>query len=183
MTYHFPHTIENSIGEKIIFKSVESSAGGDKVIVESFCKPGGGPPMHTHFKQDECITVISGKMGYQISGKEPKIATAGETVLFKRGIPHKFWVVGEDSLHCKGYVQPVNTVIFYLSALFSAQNKSGKGKPETFDGAYLLTKYASEYDIVEIPLFVKKFILPITCFIGGLLGKYKHFKDAPPPVK
>jgi len=116
--------------------------------------------------QDECITVIAGKMGYQFSGKEPQIATAGETVLFKRGIPHKFWVVGEDSLHCKGYVQPVNTVIFYLSALFSAQNKSGKGKPETFDGAYLLTKYASEYDIVEIPLFVKKFILPITCFIG-----------------
>jgi hypothetical protein len=80
-------------------------------------------------------------------------------------------------------VQPVNTVIFFLSALFAAQNKSGKAKPETFDGAWLLTKYASEYEMVEIPSFVKKIILPVVCFIGGLLGKYKHFKEAPAPVK
>jgi quercetin dioxygenase-like cupin family protein len=182
MKYTLPHTIENCIGEKIIFQSVEPSPGGDKVIVEAFCKPGSGPAMHTHFKQEEELTVISGKLGYQVFRQEAKYATAGETILFKRGTPHKFWAEGQEQLHCKGWIQPANTIVFFLSAVYAAQNKSGKGEPELFDGAYLLTKYASEYEMPEIPLFVKKVIFPITYFIGRLLGKYKHFKDAPTPL-
>jgi hypothetical protein len=53
---------------------------------------------------------------------------------------------------------------------------------DAFDGAYLLTRYSAEYDLPEIPPFVKKIIIPITYFIGRLLGKYKHFRDAPEPV-
>lgn len=183
MNYKYPHTIENCIGEKIIFQSVEHSTNGDKVLVEAFCKPKAGPAMHTHFKQEEELTVVSGKMGYQLFGQEPKFASAGETVLFKRGTPHKFWADGNEPLHCNGWIQPANTIVFFLSAVYAAQNKSGKGEPDPFDGAYLLTKYSSEYDMPEIPSFVKKVIFPITVFIGQLLGKYKHFKDAPTPLK
>lgn len=183
MNYKFPHTIENCIGEKLIFQSVEPSAGGDKVLVEAFCRPGAGPPMHTHFKQEEELTVITGKMGYQLLGQEPEYAEVGETILFRRGTPHKFWAEGQGHLHCKGWVQPANTIVFFLSAIYAAQNKSGKGEPELFDGAYLLTKYATEYDMPEIPSFVKKVIFPATYFIGRLLGKYKHFDDAPPALK
>lgn len=43
MKYTFPHTIENSHGEKIIFKSI----GGEKLWLESFCASGSGPIMHT----------------------------------------------------------------------------------------------------------------------------------------
>ncbi len=183
MNYKYPYTIENCVGEKIIFQSVEASNGGDKVIIEAFCKPGAGPAMHTHFKQEEELTVISGKMGYQLFGQEPKFANTGETVLFNRGTPHKFWAEGQEELHCKGWIQPANTIVFFLSAVYAAQNKAGKSEPEAFDGAYLLTKYASEYDMPEIPSFVKKVIFPVTCFIGRLLGKYKHFEDAPSALK
>jgi quercetin dioxygenase-like cupin family protein len=183
MSYTLPHTIENCIGEKLIFQSIEKSGNGEKVLVEAFCKPKAGPAMHTHFKQEEELTVISGKMGYQILGQEPNFAKAGETILFKRGTPHKFWADGNEPLHCKGWIQPANSIVFFLSAVYAAQNKSGKGEPEPFDGAYLLTKYSTEYDMPEIPSFVKKIIFPITVFIGQLLGKYKHFKDAPKAIK
>lgn len=183
MQYTYPYTIENPVGEKIIFQSVEKTPNGDKVLLDAFCKPKSGPSMHTHFKQDEELTVISGKMGYLIPGQEIKYATAGETVLFKRGTPHKFWAEGNDVLHCKGWIQPANSVVYFLSALYAAQNKSGKAEPDPFDGAYLLTKYAGEYDMPEIPSFVKKVILPITVFIGRLRGKYKHFNDAPAPLR
>lgn len=183
MEYKYPHTIENCVGEKIIFQSVEPAEGGDKVILKAFCQPGAGPAMHTHFRQDESLTVVAGKMGYQTPGQEPKFADPGETVLFKSGTPHKFWAEGQEELQCTGWIQPAHSVVFFLSAVYAAQNKSGKGEPEPFDGAFLLTKYASEYDMPEIPSFVKKVILPVTCFIGGLLGKYKHFKDAPPALK
>ncbi len=183
MNYKYPHTIENCLGEKIIFQSLEQSDNGDKILVEAFCKPNAGPAMHTHFKQEEELTVVSGKMGFQLLGQEPKFASAGETVLFKRGIPHKFWADGIEPLHCKGWMQPANSIVYFLSAVYAAQNKSGKGEPELFDGAYLLSKYSREYDMPEIPSFIKKVIFPITVFIGQLLGKYKHFKDAPIPLK
>lgn len=103
--------------------------------------------------------------------------------MFKRGVPHRFWNAGEEVLHCTGWVKPANTLVFFLSSVYAAQNKAYSERPETFDAAYLLTRYASEYDMAEMPTFVKRFIMPVTYYIGRLLGKYKHFKDAPAPVK
>lgn len=180
MKVQFPYTIENCIGEKIIFHELQENG---KAILENFVTPGHGPVMHTHFRQDEELLVVNGRLGYQLLGQEPKYATAGESVLFKRGTPHRFWNAGDDVLNCKGWVQPANSIVFFLSALYAAQNKSGKGEPEKFDGAYLMTRYATEYDLPEIPAFVKKVILPIIYRIGLLLGKYKHFEGAPAPLK
>ena len=183
MNYQFPHTIQNCIGEKIIFQRIEQTPEGDKLIAESFCQPGSGPIMHTHFKQEEGMTVLSGIMGYQVLGEEPAFVYPGESIVFKKGVPHRFWAEGKELLHCRGWLAPVNTIVFYLTSIYSAQNKSGTGRPEMFDAAYLLTRYASEYEIAEMPGFVKKVIIPITYGIGKLLGKYKHFKNAPEPVR
>ncbi len=179
MPISYPHTIENCVGEKLTFKKLEN----DKLIVEAYCQPQSGPAMHTHFKQDEELTVVSGKMGYQIPGEAPKFLSKGESILFKRGTPHKFWAERDEALHCHGWVAPANSLAFFLSAVYAAQNKSGKGQPEAFDSAFLLTKYTSEYDMPEIPSFIKKVIFPATVLVGKLLGKYPHFKDAPPALK
>jgi quercetin dioxygenase-like cupin family protein len=183
MTITYPHTIENCLGEKLIFHKIEKEPGGDKLVGENYVQPGSGPVMHTHWLQDECFTVISGRLGYQLSGQPKQFAHAGETVLFKKGTPHQFWNAGDEVLHCKGWVKPAHNMLFFLSGIFAAQNKSGKAQPELFDGAYLLKRYASEYDLTEMPRLVKRVIIPATYYVGKLLGKYKHFKDAPEPVK
>lgn len=183
MNYQLPHTIQNCIGEKLTFKELVREPDGDKLIVENFVTPKNGPPMHTHFLQDEAITVVRGRMGYQVQGQEPKFVGEGESIVFKRGVPHRFWNDGDDILHCTGWVKPANTLVFFLSSVYAAQNKSGSERPEKFDGAYLLTRYSSEYEMAGIPGFVKKVILPITYRIGKVLGKYKHFQNAPEPVK
>ena len=183
MNYKLPHTIKNCIGETLIFQELVKEADGDKILVENYVVPKSGPPMHTHFLQDECLTVVEGRIGYQVLGEEPKFAGPGETVLFTRGTPHRFWNDGEEILHCKGWVKPANTIVFYLSSIYEAQNKAGSEQPEKFDGAYLMKRYAKEYDMPELPGFVKKIIIPITYYIGKLLGKYKHFKNAPEPVR
>ena len=141
MKYTLPHTIENCHGAKIIFKSIEKSNEVEKVFVDTFCIAGVGPGMHTHLKEEEELSVVSGKMAYQLLGQKTKYLNAGETVLFKRGIPHKFLADGQEPLQLKGWLNPSNTSIFFLSSLCAAQNKSGKLAPEAFDRAYLLTKY------------------------------------------
>ena len=183
MNYKLPHVIENCIGERIIFQEIQKTEKGDKLIGEAYCQPGSGPVMHTHFKQEEGMTVISGRMGYQVLGEEPQYAGPGETVVFAAGVAHKFWAEGNEVLHCKAWVAPVNTFVFFLTSVYAAQNKSGTARPEQFDAAYLLTRYASEYELVDIPPFVKKVVIPTTYLLGKLLGKYKHFKNAPEPVR
>ena len=182
MGHQLPLTIQNPAGETIIFRELVKEPDGDKVLVENYVTSKNGPPMHTHFLQDEELTVVRGRIGYQILGGQPQYAGAGETILFKRGVPHRFWNEGTEILHCRGWIKPANTIVFFLSSLYEAQNKSGTERPEKFDGAYLLKRYASEYDMNEIPRFVKKIIIPVTYYVGRILGKYKHFKAAPAPL-
>lgn len=182
INYKLPYTIESHLGEKIVFKEIVHDADGDMVLLDIYCKPKAGPAMHVHFKQDESFTIVKGTLSAQILGEEPTHHTAGETITFKRNIPHRFWNDGEDELVLSGWIKPVNSIIFFLDTLYKAQNKSGSDRPEAFDGAYLLVRYKSEYDMPELPGFVKKVIMPITYFIGRLLGKYKKFENAPKPL-
>ncbi len=144
MQYPLPHTIENCIGEKLIFKELLPEEGGDRLLVENYVVPGSGPTMHTHWLQDEALTVVEGRLGYQVQGSPQKYAAAGETVVFQRGTPHRFWNAGKEVLHCTGWLKPANTIVFFLSPIYAAQNKSGGARPERFDAAYLLTRYAAD---------------------------------------
>lgn len=183
MKIQYPHTIENGHGEKLVIQSIEHEPDGDLVPGENWVQPGSGPPMHVHFLQDEGFTVVSGKIGYQMLGGPEQFAGPGETAVFKRGVPHRFWNAGDEVLHCTAWVKPADNFVYFLSAIFEAQKKSGKPQPDIFDAAFLLTRYKSEYDMLEIPGFVKKVVFPVVVFLGKLLGKYKHFADAPEPVK
>jgi len=183
MNFSFPHTIRNCLGEIITFDAIHHEPDGDRVTGENFVAPGCGPIMHTHWQQDEGLTVITGLMGYQILGGEEKFLSPGESIEFKRGVAHRFWNAGDETLNCKCWVKPVNSFVFYISSVFAAQNKSRKAQPEMFDGAYLMHRYRSEYDLTDVPPFVKNFVVPMTVGIGKMMGRYKHFRNAPEPLK
>lgn len=185
MKYPFklPHSIESPFGEVLIFHSVVEEDGEKKLIAHNKVKPGSGPPFHVHFKQDESLTVTRGKLGYQIEGEEEKFLNSGESILFKRGEMHRFWNAGDDLLECEGWVKPANSFDYFITGVYNSMKKAGKPEGDPFDSAYLMTRYRSEYDLKDIPGFVKKVVFPITVQVGKLLGKYQHFKDAPKPVK
>lgn len=183
MKLQLPHTIKNCVGETIIFHELIQEPDGEKLVGENFVMPQCGSPMHVHLLQEEGFTVAKGKMGYQILGQPERFAEEGETVIFDKGTPHRFWNAGDDVLNCKAWVKPVYSYSYFLQAVFNAQNKSGKAQPALFDAAYLITRYKSEYDMLEIPVPVKKLVFPIVYAVGKLLGKYRHFEDAPAAVK
>ena len=43
-------------------------------------------------------------------------------------------------------------------------------------------KYKSEFDMLEIPSFVRKTIFPVSLFFGKIRGLHKKFADAPEPL-
>lgn len=180
--FKYPHTIQHG-GEEITFERIVEENGMKKVILSNRVQPNSGPPFHVHFKQDESLTVQQGKLGYQIFGQSEQFVGVGETIVFKRGEMHRFWNAGDTELICTGWVNPMNTLDYFLNGVYSALSKSKNPQGDQFDMAFLMTRYRTEYDMHVIPTFVKKVIMPITVFIGNLLGKYNHFKDAPEPIK
>jgi quercetin dioxygenase-like cupin family protein len=183
MQYNYPHSIENGGGETLTFIRKVEDANGGYLEVENFVTPGSGPPMHVHHKQEESLTVVSGKIGVQVLGEEPKFYEAGHTVTFPRGQGHKFWNAGNEPLICKGWVRPIDNIEYFLTEIYRSTKENGGKGPGNFDGAYLLTRYKTEFGLVEVPGFVRKFIFPITIFFGKLSGKHKKFKGAPEPVR
>jgi hypothetical protein len=139
--------------------------------------------MHVHYMQDEAITVRRGKMGCQTMGQAPVYYEEGQEALFLRNIPHRFWNAGADELIVSGWIKPAGNFIFFITALYAAQQKSGTHRPELFDAAYLTVRYKKEYGMPELPAFVSQVVMPIMYGLGKLLGKYKHFADAPEPLK
>jgi len=180
MKLNLPQTI-TSPGEKITFLKTFVKDGVEILEADIEVQPKAGPPMHTHYKQDESFTILSGTMAYKVPGQEVKYAYPGETVLIKAGIPHKFWNAGNDLLKCKGYVTPPDNFVYFLTELYKSINEN-KGRPGMYDGAFLLNRYKSEFGMLEIPAFVQKIIFPIVLVIGSLTGRNKKYCNAPIPV-
>ena len=183
MKYTYPHTINNGGGEEITFVSFIDDADGGRLEIENKVHPGGGPPMHVHHLQDESLTVVKGKIAAQVFGQEATFHGPGETVTFKRGVPHRFWNPGQEILICRGWASPANNMEYFLTEIYKSTSRNGGTRPSAFDGAFLQTKYKTEFDMVEIPAFVKKVIFPVILLLGKLAGKHKKFEGAPQAVR
>jgi mannose-6-phosphate isomerase-like protein (cupin superfamily) len=180
---NYPYTIENGKGERLTFLGVKRDADGERAEAEGLAQPGSGAPMHVHHLQEEAVRVISGRVGYQNFGEEPKFAGPGEVVIWPAGTPHKWWNAGDTELRTSGWCRPADNMEFFLGTLFESTKANGGKGPGFFDAAYLLTRYRLEYDMLEMPLVVRRVVFPIVYVIGRVLGKYGKFKDAPSPIR
>ncbi len=179
----YPITITNGAGERLTFLRLATDADGEFLEVENCVAPKAGPPMHVHYRQDESLTVQQGSIVWQVLGEQPQYGSAGDTVTFQAGTPHKFWNCGDDDLICTGWVRPPHNVVYFLSALFDSQKRHGGGRPDPTEAAYLVRRYRTEFGILEVPPFVQRFIFPLQVGIGHLSGKFKRYRDAPEPLR
>lgn len=178
----FPKRIDNGAGEVLIFERIEQAADGPRLIVRNEVQPGAGPPMHVHHRQEESLTVVSGRMGYQIRGGAPHVLGPGETGTFAAGVAHRFWAEGGEVLRCSGHISPPDNVAYFLSEIYASTRRNGGGKPDDLEAAYLMHKYRSEFDMTEIPGFVKGVVFPVLRAIGHLTGRYEKYRDGPAPL-
>jgi len=168
----------NKNSETLIFTKTAKETNGMITEFEGYDEPGIGPPVHVHFKQEEGIEVVKGTMRIKTLQKE-FVLTAGEQYIFAPGQAHKFWNDGNDKLHYRGYVKPSLNYEYFIEHVYRSANKAEDDKPTPFDAAFLLTRYKSEFDILEIPKPVKKIVFPILLMLGRITGKFRIYRDAP----
>ena len=181
--YAYPHIIENGAGERLIFLRLVAGTRGERVEGENVVTPGAGPPMHVHYQQEEVFTVQQGRIGYQRLGEPPHFAGAGETVAFRAGEPHRFWNAGDGDLRCTAHIEPAHNAEYLLTEIFESTRRNGGARPDPFDAAFLMTRYRSEFAMVDVPALVQRVVFPVLVAVGKVLGKYRKYADAPEPVR
>ena len=181
MTRSYPYAIDNGHGERLTFTGVVIGPDGERAEADGVAQPGAGPPLHVHHLQDEAVRVVRGRLGHQAAGGQPQIAGPGETVVWPAGTAHKWWNPGNEELHTTGWCRPPDNVEFFLGTLF-ASTKANGGRPGLFDVAFLLTRYRAEFEMLEMPAFMQRVVIPLVYIAGRVLGKYRKFKDAPAPI-
>ena len=178
----YPYTIDNGNGERLTFTGVTRGPEGERAGADGVAQPGSGPPMHVHYLQEEAARVVRGRLGYQVLGGEPQFAGPGELVVWPAGTAHKWWNAGDDELHMTGWCSPPDNVEFFLGTLFASTKANGGARPGLFDAAFLVTRYRTEFAMLELPAVVRRVVLPVVYVVGTLLGQYNKFRDAPAPI-
>ena len=179
---NYPYTIDNGHGEQLTFTGVTHGPDGDRVEAEGVAQPGAGPPMHVHYLQEEAARVISGRLGYQLLGSEAQFADPGELVVWPAGTPHKWWNAGNTELRMTGWCRPPDNIEFFLRSLFASTSAHGGRRPGLFDAAFLMTRYRTEYAMLELPTVARRIVMPLIYVAGLVLGRYQKYKDAPAPI-
>jgi quercetin dioxygenase-like cupin family protein len=181
--FTYPHTIDNGAGERLTFLRRVPGRAGDRLEGENLVAPGAGPPMHVHHYQEEGLTVLEGRLGYERRGGPACYAGPGESVVFAPGEAHRFWNAGAGALRCAAYVEPADNIEYFLSGIFAAQRRGGRRRPDPFDAAFLTRRYRSEFAMLEVPAAVQRLVFPVLVAVGRLLGRYARYADAPAPVR
>jgi len=87
--------LQSGPGRDLIFKVTGDDTDGafDFFIVE--VAPRGGPPLHTHHKQDEAIHVLKGRYKIRV-GDETFYCDEGGFAYLPAGLPHAFLNLTDD---------------------------------------------------------------------------------------
>jgi mannose-6-phosphate isomerase-like protein (cupin superfamily) len=176
MQVRLPQTINSGHGEIVRFKECIHEPGGDRILFEGSVQPDCGPILHVHLQQAEGFEVKQGVMACQTPGSDVQYLHVGESTVFEKSVPHRFWNSSDEELILISWAKPAGNLQRYMTILFLSTSKRSSNTPGLFDASYLAMQYREEFDVLEVPHAMKQFVFPVVYWIGQLLGLYKKYE-------
>ncbi|MBZ0289145.1 MAG: cupin domain-containing protein [Anaerolineae bacterium] len=181
--------VSQESGETFIFVQTRETHGGDLLIIDVICEPGGGAkgaPIHIHPKQVERFTIQSGVMEYVLNGKTGR-ACAGDTIVMPPGTAHTFRNPSRDEkLVFRFEYQPAGGME-YIFENMTALSQMGKlrpdGKAPLLPSFRVLHQYPDNLYFAGIPIWIQKIGIAVGAFTARLLGypAYYQYDEAAHP--
>lgn len=125
--------------------------------------------------QAEGFEVKQGVMAYQTPGSDVQYLQVGESTVFEKSVPHRFWNSSDEELMLVSWAKPAGNLQRYMTILFLSTSKRSSNTPGLFDAAYLAMQYRGEFDVLEVPRAMKQFVFPVVYRIGQTLGLYRKY--------
>jgi quercetin dioxygenase-like cupin family protein len=81
-------------------------------VIEQWCDPGTGAPMHAHANAEELVLVVEGTAEFSL-GDARSVARAGDSVLVAAGSRHGFRNLGTGALHTLAVFDAARPLVEY----------------------------------------------------------------------
>jgi mannose-6-phosphate isomerase-like protein (cupin superfamily) len=149
------HVIENPLsGERIVIRRTAGQAGGCVLDWELVLAPGGRvPSSHAHPRQEECFTVLEGRMRFRVGGRR-RLAGPGDTVRVPPGTVHHFANAGPGPARVAVQTRPalgMHELLETAAALARAQHAAGRRTPRLAELALFMRDFRAEVRAPYLP--------------------------------
>jgi quercetin dioxygenase-like cupin family protein len=129
----------HALGGVVTAIVVGADTGGAYTVLQQETRPGGGPPLHRHSREDEGFFVVAGDFEFQV-GERTFQAGTGTFVFGPRGIAHAFKCLGP----APGMMQVILTPPGFEALFEEVDALSSQGPPDRAQLVALAGKYGVE---------------------------------------
>jgi quercetin dioxygenase-like cupin family protein len=168
---------ENPVtGERAVTRVGEES-GGELAIADLYVAPGGAVAgEHVHPGIEEVFTVVRGRVGFRLDGRED-VAGPGRRLVVPPGVAHYWWNAGEDEAHVvvelRGEKRLLEGFVTMLSNAFGMARDGktdAKGRPNLLQAALLAREFDDVIRFVDPPRPVQRALFGVLAPLARLLG-------------
>ncbi len=144
-----------------------------RLVADLRVNPGGAVVgEHVHPSTDERFTVVSGKIGYRLDGKEG-IATGGDVLEIEHGRVHDWWNAGDDEARVIVEVMPAERFELMISTLFGLAidgKTDSKGMPNILQMAVIAQEFSDVVQFMSPPPSIQNILFGILAPIARWRG-------------
>ena len=179
--------IENPVtGERVVVRVGTEETGGELLVVEGFIKPGGAVTgEHVHPAIGEWFTVVRGRVGFRIDGRE-SIAEPGQRLHVPAGTAHDWWNAGEEEAQVIAEIRPgarFEEMAINLFSLAQDGKTNQKGMPNLLQAAIFAREFSDVLYFTKPPLLVQRLLfggLAAIARLFGYRGSYPEYLERGP---
>jgi quercetin dioxygenase-like cupin family protein len=167
-------TIDNPItGERVVVRVGTEESEDQLLEVDTYVRPGGAVTgEHIHPAIEESFTVVSGRVGFRLNGRE-SIAELDRPLRVPAGVAHDWWNAGEEEAHIIVEIRPGERFEKMARNLFGlAQDgkTNSKGMPNLLQAAIFAREFSDVLYFTKPPLVVQRLLFGAPAAIAWSLG-------------
>jgi quercetin dioxygenase-like cupin family protein len=183
-----PDVIVNPLsGEQITIRATAADDRRSVLEWELLLAPGGRvPSSHAHPEQEECFTVLEGRMRFRVGGRRIT-AGPGDTVVVPPGTVHHFANAGPRPARVAVQTWPalsMQELLETAAAMAQAQHAAARRLPSPVDLALFMRDFEREVRAPYLPAaLVRAVIRPAAWLAGrcGLDARYRRLRGVRSP--
>jgi quercetin dioxygenase-like cupin family protein len=165
---------ENPVtGERGVVRIGTEQTGGQLLVVDLYIRPGGAVMgEHIHPTIEERFTVLRGRVGFRLSGRE-SIAEPGVRLIAPVGVPHDWWNAGPEEALVRVEVRPAARFEAFIQNAFGlAQDGrvNRRGMPNILQLALLAREFDDVIRFNRPPRVLQGLLFGLLAPLARLLG-------------
>ena len=140
--------VENPVtGERAVVRIGTEQTSGELLVVDLHIRPGGAVMgEHIHPAIEERFTVLRGRVGFRLSGRE-STAEPGVRLIAPAGVPHDWWNAGPEEALVRVEIRPAARFEAFLKNAFGLA-QDGRVNRRGMPNLLQLAVFAQEFDDV-----------------------------------